>query len=338
MAFEEFTSLVNFRYRVVLSTLLQRPIVFKAQLQDHHLSFLRLVGKLCDGSTSQVTHDQCVFKPGLVTGGEIKFNCVKDCCWYLLPLLPLFLFLKKPLELNISGQTDGVCTLEIIKEHAIPFLKNYGANVDGVDFVFHSRGYFKGTTGSATLKWPLSATVKVLNPYIMSKCGKVIKIRGTTTGTKCPPATLNTIIGTSRKIFSEFIPDVYVYSIFSQGSHPGYLLSMIAHTTTELTYAACSVGQARVNPSDIANKCCENLFRTIKTSYLDPHLQIPALLLASCCEYTCTIMVKKQSRGTWQFIEDLERMTNKKVLINGEAPFEIKLSGIPLKNINREIK
>ena len=338
MAFEEFESLVNFRYRVVLATLLQKPIVFKAQLQDHHLSFLRLVGKICDGSSSQVTHDQCIFKPGLITGGEINFKCVKDCAWNLLPLLPLFLFLKKPLELNLSGQTDGSCTLEIIKDHAIPFLKNFGADLDGVDFQIKSRGYFKDTVGSLTLKWPLSATVKFINPYIMSECGKVLKIRGTTTGTKVPPATLNTIIGTSRKTFSEFIPDVYIYSIFSPGSHAGYLLSMVAQTTTELTYAASVVGEPRVNPAETAAKCCENLFKAIKTSYLDPTLHFMALSLAACCEYTCTIKIKRQSRNSWLFIEDVERLIHKKAIISEKSPFDIKLSGIPLKNIHREIK
>ena len=338
MAFEEFESLINFRYRVVLATLLQKPIVFNTQLQDHHLNFLRLIGKICDGSSSQITHDKCVFKPGLITGGEISYKCVKDCSWCLLPLLPLFLFLKKPLELNLTGQTDGNVTLEIIKDHAIPFLKNFGVNVDDVQLIINARGYFKDNIGSITLRWPLSATVKILNPYMMSECGKVMKIRGTTTGTKVPPATLNSIIGTSRKTFSEFIPDVYIFSIFSKGSHPGYLLSMVAQTTTELTYAACVVGEPRINPTEVALKCCENLFKAIKTSYLDSSLQILALTLSACCEYTCTFKIKRKSKNTWQFIEDLERYVHKKAIVSNEAPYEIKLSGVPLKNINREIK
>ena len=341
MGFEEFEGLCNFRYRVVVSTLLQKPIIVNAQLQEHHINFLRLIGKICDGSTTEITHSKCVFRPGLITGGDVTYKCVKDISWCLLPILPLFLFVKKPLNLKLSGRTDDRNTLEVIKDHAIPFLKNFGANVDDVEFKIDARGYVSDSIGSISIVWPSSATVKSLSSYSMGSVGKIIKIRGTTMGTKVPPATLNTIIGTSRKTFSEFIPDVYIYSIFAKGSHPGYLLSLIATTTEGLTYASSLTGEPKVNPVDMAKECCNNLFRTMKTSYLDPSLQCLALVLCACCEYTCELKIKRNSKNVWRFIDDIKRFTQKKVLIskeNNNDPYLVQLSGIPLLNINRDIK
>lgn len=144
---------VQFRQRIAVSILSHRPILIRNIRNDsdeqigllpHEASFLRLIDQITNGSRIEInnTGTQVRLVPGVLVGGDIHHDCPvepqetqRSVSWYLEGILPLAPFGKEPLQLHLTGITDGTCEVDpscdYWKATLFPLLHNFGITNGG---------------------------------------------------------------------------------------------------------------------------------------------------------------------------------------------------------------
>ncbi|CAO3692511.1 unnamed protein product [Umbelopsis ramanniana] len=220
-----------FRQRLILSALSGRIIrIDKIRsndenpgLRDYEASFLRLLEKLTNGSTVEISYTgtSVVYKPGIIIGGRIEHDCgiARSIGYFLEPLVALTPFSKAPTVLVLQGiTTDNIdLSVDTIRTVILPQLKRFGIS-ENLELKITKRGAPPLGGGEVIFSCP---NVRQLKPVQFTDEGRIKRIRGIAYCTRVSPQTANRIVESARSVLNRYIPDVYIYTDVYKGAESG---------------------------------------------------------------------------------------------------------------------
>lgn len=230
-----------FRNRIISSILSGKTLIIKniraddAQpgLVEYEANFLRLIDKLSDGLNIEIneTGTTLKFKPGIIVGGEISHDCVcsRGIGWYLEGILPLVIFAKSPVKLQLTGVTNNQLdiTIDTLRIVTLPLLRNFG--IEGMNLVVKRRGAAPNGGGLVEFIAPI---IRELRPINIIETGLIKRVRGVAFCAKMSPTILTRVVDSARNVLNDYLPDVYIHSDHNRGKEsgasPGYSLALHA--------------------------------------------------------------------------------------------------------------
>ncbi|SPO28056.1 related to RCL1 - RNA terminal phosphate cyclase-like protein [Ustilago trichophora] len=262
-----FTGHRNFRQRLILSLVSQRPVRIDSirpdssspGIRDFEANFLRLIEKVTNGSHVEISYTgtSILLKPGVISGGKVVHDCslTRGIGYWLEWMVVLAPFAKKELYLTLKGVTnmDGDLGMDTIRTVTLPHLSLF-LPLDSVSTLASSLELRIAKRGSAPLgggevhfRCPLIKHLSTLN---FTAPGRIKKIRGIATSTRVSPQMANRLIDSARSVLGRYIPDLYlfadVYRGEDSGKSPGFALTLLATSTTGAIYSA----EAASKPTD----------------------------------------------------------------------------------------
>uniref|UniRef100_A0A671L8N6 MCC regulator of WNT signaling pathway n=1 Tax=Sinocyclocheilus anshuiensis TaxID=1608454 RepID=A0A671L8N6_9TELE len=250
----EFEGCSCFRQRLVLSTLSGKRVKIRnirskddnPGLRDFEASFIRLLDK-----------HEC--------------NIQRSVGYYLEALLMLAPFMKTPLRAVLKGVTNDPTdpSVDLLKVTAIPLMKKFGIDGDGLEIKVLKRGMAPAGGGEVLFTCPVRRSMK---PVHLTEPGKIKRIRGTAFSVRVSPQMANRIVDSARSILNKFIPDIYIYTDHmkgaSSGKSPGFGLTLVAETVngTFLGAEVVSTPQGQgdpVLPEDLGRNCAKLLLEEV---------------------------------------------------------------------------
>ncbi|CAM4547573.1 unnamed protein product [Leuciscus chuanchicus] len=279
----EFEGCNCFRQRLVLSTLSGKRVKIRnirskddnPGLRDFEASFIRLLDKVTNGTRIEINQTGTVlfYQPGLLTGGPVEHEChvTRSVGYYLEPLLMLGPFMKSPLRAVLKGVTNDPNdpSPDLLKVTAVPLMKSFGIDGDGLEIKVVKRGVAPGGGGEVHFSCPVRRSIK---PVHLTDPGKIKRIRGTAFSVRVSPQMANRIVDSARSVLNTFIPDIYIYTDHmkgqSSGNSPGFGLTLVAETLngTFLGSEVVSTPQGQgdpVLPEDLGRNCAKLLLEEI---------------------------------------------------------------------------
>ncbi|KAJ3416585.1 rRNA-processing endoribonuclease [Chytridiales sp. JEL 0842] len=267
-----------FRQRLVLSILSGKSVRIDRiradnedapGLADYEISFLRLLEKITNGSTVEISYTgtSVLFRPGVILNGKITHDCPPSRAvgYFLEPILALAPFGKSPLVLTLNGITNDnvdIC-VDTLRTCTLPTLKKFlpptaTERPGSLDLKITARGAPPLGGGSITFTCP---SIRQLKPTQLLDLGKgVSKIRGIAYATRISPQMANRVVDAARSVLTRYIPDVYIYTDVYKGAEsgkcPGYGVSLVAETTSGCLYSAECFYQPRkkLSPSSLEDQ------------------------------------------------------------------------------------
>lgn len=313
---------VQFRQRIVVSilshkSLLLRNIRSNSQLdsheaaaegfglQAHEASFLRLIDEMTNGSHIEINASgtQLLFKPGVLLGGTIHHECpvettanggivnlegiknARSIGWFIEGILPLAPFGKEPLQLHLTGITDGTSTIDpscdYLRATVLPLMSQfgigeptgkgrsdktdtslmekdamYGMEIPSIQVL--RRGAAPAGGGSVSLYCPVVRST--LRPLDYTDAGKFKRVRGTAITTKLISSSLAARVAYSAKgVLHKMLPDVWIHTdnhtMKQHGCGPSPSLSLLlaAESTTGVVIGAEVCLDTSIGMSDPAS-------------------------------------------------------------------------------------
>ncbi|KAI8587382.1 RNA 3'-terminal phosphate cyclase domain-containing protein [Geranomyces variabilis] len=255
-----------FRQRLLLATISNRPVRIdkiraddedNTGLADYEASFLRLLEKVTNGCTIEISYTgtSVVYRPGVIVGGKVRHDCPPSRAigYFLEPMIALAPFGKHPLQLTMTGVTnDNVdVSVDTVRTLLLPCLKRFGVE-DDVELKISKRGAAPKGGGEIYFRCPV---VRQLKAVQFIEEGQIKRIRGIAYATRVSPQMANRVTEASRGMLTRYIPDVYVYTDVykgaESGSSPGYALTLVAETTTGALLSAECAFQPRKHTSTV---------------------------------------------------------------------------------------
>ncbi|KAH9391336.1 rRNA-processing endoribonuclease [Tyrophagus putrescentiae] len=252
-----------FRQRIVLATLTGRRIVISrfrdkvgAQygIADYEVDLLRLLNKVTNGAAFTIDQKgtRVSYRPGLLSGGEVKHNCSlkRAIGYYLETLLPLAPFCKTPLVANLHGVTNDSVdpSVDALRLSALSVLRHsLGGYLDedALQIKVLARGLKPDGGGHVLFRCP---TRRVLKPLQLLAPGKVKRIRGVAYAVRVSPAIANRLVDAAKGLLLHYLPDIYIYTDHLKGAasgrSPGFGLSLVAETTEGVFYVGEAVSRS----------------------------------------------------------------------------------------------
>uniref|UniRef100_A0A9R1SPF3 RNA 3'-terminal phosphate cyclase-like protein n=2 Tax=Cyprinus carpio TaxID=7962 RepID=A0A9R1SPF3_CYPCA len=272
-----------FRQRLVLSTLSGKRVKIRnirskddnPGLRDFEASFIRLLDKVTNGTRIEINQTGTVlfYQPGLLYGGSVEHECnvQRSIGYYLEALLMLAPFMKTPLRAVLKGVTNDPTdpSVDLLKVTAIPLMKKFGIDGDGLEIKVLKRGMAPAGGGEVLFTCPVRRSMK---PVHLTEPGKIKRIRGTAFSVRVSPQMANRIVDSARSILNKFIPDIYIYTDHmkgaSSGKSPGFGLTLVAETVngTFLGAEVVSTPQGQgdpVLPEDLGRNCAKLLLEEV---------------------------------------------------------------------------
>ncbi|KAF0687225.1 Aste57867_20987 [Aphanomyces stellatus] len=310
----KFQGCAHFRQRLICATLSGRRIRIdnirgdseEPGITEFEANFLRLLDNVTNGSQIEINETGTVLKytPGFIVGGTIEHDCgtKRAIGWFLEALVALAPFAKRPLVATLKGITndDVDVSVDFFKAVTLPLIKHFGLE-EGLDFKVKKRGAPPLGGGEVIFRCP---NVRQLKSIHLVEEGFIKRIRyralfrhenvcvdrivfvgsGVAYCTRVSPQTANRIVDTSRGLFNNLLPDVYIYSDHYRGTDsglsPGFALSLVAETTTGVLLGAEAAATSGSLPEDVASTASHHLCEEIqKGGCVDTSNQCLALLL-----------------------------------------------------------
>jgi RNA 3'-terminal phosphate cyclase-like protein len=274
---------VQFRQRIVVSLLSHKPLLIRnirsndlqnPGLKDYEASFLRIIDRLTNGSQMEInsTGTQLRFKPGQLLGGPIHHDCPesRSIGWFLEGILPLAPFGKEPLEMTLSGITDGLSeidpSVDYWKRATGPLFSNFGIGTDedeeyqpkieilqraaapttSLENAAAANANTSHYTGRVKLVCPIAKPA--LSSIDWTDQGKIKRIRGNAISCKIVSSSMAARVAYSAKgVFHRLLPDVWIHTDVHTpkrnrcGPNPGMSLVVTSESTTgvQLTAECC---------------------------------------------------------------------------------------------------
>lgn len=280
----------QFRLRLITSLLSSRPLLLRnirsddldaPGLREHEASFLRLLDRMTNGTRIEInaTGTQLRFKPGVLLGGDVEHDCpvgggvgggemARSVGWYLEGIFPLAAFGKEPLELTLTGVTDGTSDVDpspdYLSSSFIPLMIKLGIGSDDdtqppPSLKVTKRGASPLGGGSVDFYCPI---VKELKPLELIDFGKVKRVRGTAVSCRIPPSSAARVAHSAKGVMHRLLPDVWIHTDVNSGSRGGCgpspgLSVMMTATTTE---GVCLSTECSMN-HNVQNKDSNNNFQ-----------------------------------------------------------------------------
>eukprot|EP01041_Mallomonas_annulata_P001907 gene1907-3688_t len=267
----------QFRQRIVLSALSGKKLrIDKIReddenpgMTDFEANFLRLVEKLTDGISIEIneTGTSLKFRPGLVVGGHVSHDCgnVRSIGWFLEGIIPLLLFSKESVFLQLTGITNDALDLsvDILKNVTLPFLRNFG--IEGMDLKVKRRGAAPLGGGIIEFSCP---TIRELKPINLVDMGLIKRVRGIAYCSRISPTILTRVVDSTRNVLNNLLPDVYIhtdhYNGVDGGASPGYSLSLVAESNTGVLLSIERTAIQGELPEDIGREGAVHLLEEIR--------------------------------------------------------------------------
>lgn len=285
----------NFRLRLVLSTLSGKPIkIVKIRsnemnpgLQDHEVSFLRLMESITNGSHIEISYTgtTVIFRPGIIIGGEITHNChlTKPVGYFIEPMLYLAPFSKKKFSIVFKGLTGSATTadagVEALKWGLLSLMEKFG--VREVSLHVLKRGSPPLGGGEVHLLCnsliPQPLTMHVIDTP------KFSAIRGVAYCTRVSPSVVNRMIDSARAVLrptgveTNITADVWRGE--NSGKSPGFGITLVAELKTGWRVLTEGVGEAGKLPEDLAERTAYELLAELSSSATIGRNQIPLALV-----------------------------------------------------------
>ncbi|KAK8794720.1 hypothetical protein WA158_001701 [Blastocystis sp. Blastoise] len=275
--FHSFKGASQFRNRIVMSTLLKKPIVIsnirdkdeQPGLKPYEISFLKLVDAVSTGSKIDIneTGTRVMYNPGFIRGGKHTFDCDKErgIGYYAMGIIPLLIFGKQSSYITFTGVTnnDIDISVDILRIVTLPSLKYWGIT-EGASLAIKKRGCYPNGGGEVYMEMP---TVRELEHCELLDVGVVKKIRGITYSMRVSPQFGNRIVDSCREVFNHFIPDVHIftdhYTGAKAGNSPGYGCTLIGETTTDYEYTTELMAGIGMLPEDLGKQVAHLLLEEI---------------------------------------------------------------------------
>ncbi|KAJ3303045.1 hypothetical protein HDU76_005422 [Blyttiomyces sp. JEL0837] len=274
-----FEGHLNLRQRLLLATISGKPVRIdkirpddddQPGLADYEASFLRLLEKLTNGSTVEISYTgtTLVYRPGVIMGGTVYHECPNSRAigYFLEPVIALAPFAKKPVELTLTGVTNDnvdVC-VDTIRTVTLPTLKKFlpesQTTNSPLDLKITKRGAPPLGGGEIIFRCP---TIRQLKPTQLTNLGHGInKIRGIAYATRVSPQMASRIVDSARVILTRYIPDVYLYTDVYKGNEsgksPGFGISLVAESTAGGLLSAECAYQPRKGLEDAIREATSN--------------------------------------------------------------------------------
>ena len=149
--------------------------------------------------------------------------------WYIEGIIPLAIFAKAPLNVNMTGITndDTDLSVDILRNVTFPLLKNF--NLNGLSLEIKKRGAHPNGGGAVHLFIPITREIQPIN---ITDMGLIKRIRGVGYCSKISPSILARLVDTTRSVLNQYIPDVYIHTDHYKGKDSGlsagYSLALFA--------------------------------------------------------------------------------------------------------------
>lgn len=298
-----FTGHRNFRQRLILSLVSQRPVRIDSirpdssspGIRDFEANFLRLLEKITNGSHVEISYTgtSVLFKPGVIAGGKVSHDCslTRGVGYWLEWVVVLAPFAKKELHLTVRGVTnmEGDLGVDTIRTVTLPHLSLFlpldslSTLASSLELRIAKRGSAPLGGGEVHFRCPVIKNLTTLN---FTAPGRIKKIRGIATSTRVSPQMANRLIDAARGVLGRYIPDLYlfadVYRGEDSGKSPGFAITLLATSTTGAIYSAEAVSKASEPglPEDLAQSAARMLLTEIaQRGCIDRAHQPFALLL-----------------------------------------------------------
>ncbi|TPX36730.1 hypothetical protein SmJEL517_g01166 [Synchytrium microbalum] len=242
----------SFRQRLLLSTLSGKAVRIGSirededtpGLRDYEISYLRLLEKVTNGCVIEISYSgtTVVYRPGVITGGKFTHDCPnsRGIGYFLEPLIALAPFAKTPLAVTLNGVTNDNLDVSVdtLRTVTLPQLKRFGIE-DGLELKISKRGASPNGGGQVFFRCP---TVRQLKTLQLTEEGTIKRIRGIAYATRLSPQMANRVVESARSLLTRYIPDVYIYTDVykgpDSGNSPGYALTLVAESTTDVLLSA----------------------------------------------------------------------------------------------------
>jgi len=314
-----FTGCSHFRQRLACSLLSGKKLhitriradSLTPGLQDHEISFLRLVDKITNGTIVEIneTGTEVKFKPGVLVGGKLQHTCPvsRSVGYFIEGILGLAPFTKNPLTLILNGITNNNedISVDVLRTVTLPLLEKFGVTMD---LKIKKRGAPPKGGGMVIFS---CSVVSELTAVQMTNVGLVKRIRGIAFSTRVTPQTSNRIVESSKEVLKQFCQKVYIHTDHYKGADsglsPGFGVALVAETTTGGLYSADSLAEAGSLPEDIGKLAAHRLLEEIyKGGFVDSTNQSILLLFMTLCrEDVSKIVLGSLSEYTIRFLRHL---------------------------------
>ncbi|KNF00205.1 18S rRNA biogenesis protein RCL1 [Puccinia striiformis f. sp. tritici PST-78] len=267
-------------YRLILSLLSHKPIRIddirpddqEPGLNEAEVSFLRLIEKLTNGTTVEISYTgtSLLFVPGTLTGGHITHQTPLSSSigYFLTPILAIAPFCKHDLTLVLKGITtsNDSLSVDVLRVSGLPTLGIWlGENAGKLELKISKRGHPPEGGGECCFKCP---SVKTIKPGVnFTESGRISKIRGIAHSVRVSPQLSNRLVASARSVLNRYIPDIYIYTDVYRGAEsgksPGYGLTLLGTSTTTALYTAEAVSYPASTPEDIGILASRRLLKQI---------------------------------------------------------------------------
>ncbi|KAG7662853.1 uncharacterized protein J8A68_003623 [[Candida] subhashii] len=272
----------NFRLRLLLSTLSGKPIkITKIRsndmnpgLRDHEVSLLRLLESVTNGSHIEISYTgtTVIYRPGIITGGELTHNCPtnKPVAYFIEPMLFLAPFSKKKFSIIFKGLTASEnpndTGVDAIKWGLLPIMEKFG--VREVSLHILKRGSPPLGGGEVHLLCnsliPQPLTIHALD------IPKFSAIRGVAYCTRVSPSVVNRMIDAARKVLKPTGVEVNITADVWRGENagksPGFGITLVAESKKGWRIVAEGVGKAASLPEELGESIAYQLLEELTKS------------------------------------------------------------------------
>ncbi|KAJ9071636.1 hypothetical protein DSO57_1036525 [Entomophthora muscae] len=327
---------IGFRQRLIMATLSGKPIrIDKIRpdddnpgLREYEASFLRLIEKLTNGSTIEInyTGTSIVYRPGVIVGGKIEHDCGpsgRSIGYFLEAIIPLAPFSKLPFQISLQGVTNDNAdiSVDLIRTVSLRHLKRFGIE-DNVELKINKRG--APPLGGGEVYFSCS-TIRQLKPIRVLEEGRIKRIRGIAYSTRVSPQTTNRVVEAARSVLNRYIPDIFIvtdaYKKNESGKSPGYGLSLVAESTTDVLVSAEYFAGPGETPEDLGIRVARMLLAEIQDGgCVDSlHHSLYLLWMVLCPEDVSKLRIGQLTPFCMEFLRDLRTFFNVTFKIQPDA-------------------
>lgn len=272
----------NLRLRLVLATLSGKPIkIVKIRsedmnpgLRDHEVSFLRLLESVTNGTHIEISYTgtTVIYKPGIITGGQLTHNCpnTKPIGYYVEPMLYLAPFSKKKFSIVFRGLTaltdSHDAGIDALKWGILPVMEKFG--VREVALHINKRGSPPLGGGEVHLVCD-SLIAQPLTIHALD-VPKISAIRGVAYCTRVSPSVVNRIVDAARQVLRPTGVEVNITADAwrgeQSGKSPGFGVTLVAELKKGWRIFAEAVGAAGLLPEELGEMVAYQLLEEINSS------------------------------------------------------------------------
>ncbi|XP_029920784.1 RNA 3'-terminal phosphate cyclase-like protein isoform X1 [Myripristis murdjan] len=267
-------------------------------------------------------------------------------------------FMKTALRATLRGVTNDPTdpSVDLLKSTAIPLMKKFGLEGEGLDIKVVKRGMAPGGGGEVVFTCPVRRTVR---PVLFTDPGKIKRIRGVAYSVRVSPQMANRIVDSARSVLNQCLPDIYIHTDHMKGANsgksPGFGLTLVAETLTGCFLSAemSSTPQGQgdpVLPEDLGRDCAKLLLEEIyRGGCVDSSNQSLALLFMTLGQQDVskallgplspyTIEFLRHIRDFFQIMFKMETQKASEDEMKGGDKVLMTCVGVGYSNINKTIK